>query len=306
MKIPFILPFLLLFLTNDMHNNNLVIMDNNQQLAFVNKLDYRIPYLEGPFINSEKYLQLLNKIDEQIYQPPKNATLDSHGNIVASQEGYSLDRKAFSSLFYQYYSGQNMTRIHVPKKPIYPEVDDETLASIKVKLIGRYVTYYRPTNKERSQNIFLSAKAINNHVVFPGERFSFNGVVGKRTKAKGYLPAPEIVEGELSEGIGGGICQVSSTLFNAVDNAGVKITERYSHSRNVAYVPSGRDATVSWNGPDLAFKNNYHQPILIRAKAYHGTLVIQIYSSDTIHPQKRNIPGASEQIPKEVSNPYLH
>ena len=84
------------------------------------------------------------------------------------------------------------------------------------------------------------------------------------------MPAKIIVRGEFSEGIGGGICQISSTLYNAVDRAGLKIVERYSHSRSVPYVPPGRDATVNWGGPDFSFKNNYNQPILIRAQALPG------------------------------------
>lgn len=91
-----------------------------------------------------------------------------------------------------------------------------------------------------------------------------------RTPDKGYMKAPVIVRGELSEGVGGGICQVSSTLFNAVDRAGLEIVQRYSHSRRVPYVPPGRDATVSWGGPDLRFQNKYNQPVLIRAKQHGG------------------------------------
>src|SRR5690606_24482567 len=114
------------------------------------------------------------------------------------------------------------------------------------KLIGQYVTYYNSRNKNRSHNISLAAKSINNYVLFPGEVFSFNKVVGQRTISKGYMRAKVIVRGEFSEGIGGGICQVSSTLYNAADHAGLKIMQRYSHSRSVPYVPPGRDATVNW------------------------------------------------------------
>ncbi|WP_235715677.1 VanW family protein [Alkalihalobacillus hemicellulosilyticus] len=124
---------------------------------------------------------------------------------------------------------------------------------------------------------------MNNYVVFPGETFSFNHVVGKRTIERGYLPAPIIIRGELSEGVGGGICQVSSTLYNAVDYAHMKIIERYSHSKRVPYVPPGRDATVSWYGPDFTFQNNYNQPILIRSFIYGGQLTISLFSSDDIN-----------------------
>src|SRR5699024_5189614 len=171
------------------------------------------------------------------------------------------------------------TKLDVPKRPVYPEVDSELLANIHEEKIGSYVTKFKPENKERTHNIVLAAEAINNYVLFPDETFSFNEVVGKRTEAKGYKRAPVIVKGELAEDIGGGICQVSSTLYNAVDLRGVEMVARYSHSREVPYVPPGRDATVSWYGPDFVFKNHFHQPILIQAKAKDGNMIINIYSS---------------------------
>jgi vancomycin resistance protein YoaR len=189
----------------------------------------------------------------------------------------------------------------VPLSEIYPKVDSELLADIRIQQIGQYVTYFNSYNKSRSHNIFLAAKAIDNHVIFPNETFSFNKVVGKRTLEKGYLRAPIIVKGELSEGVGGGICQVSSTLYNAADRAGLKIVERYSHSRNVPYVPSGRDATVSWYGPDFRFQNQYNQPILIRAKRIGGTMIVTLYSSDVINYEPRVVPSAESQLPKEIN-----
>lgn len=185
-------------------------------------------------------------------------------------------------------------------KKVYPNVDSELLSQIRVKKIGQYTTYFNSNNKERSHNLLLSSKAINNHVIFPGETFSFNQVVGKRTKEKGYLRAPVIVKGELSEDIGGGICQISSTLYNAVDRAGLTITERYSHSKRVAYVPPGRDATVSWYGPDFRFTNKYNQPVLIRSQIYGGTASVSIYSSEDINVTPRKIPHASKMLPEEV------
>jgi vancomycin resistance protein YoaR len=165
------------------------------------------------------------------------------------------------------------------------------LGNIQSKRIGRYITSFNLSNKERTNNIKLATIAINNTVLFPGETFSFNKVVGKRTAGKGYLRAPVIIRGSFSEDIGGGICQVSSTLFNAVDNAGLHIIQRFSHSRKVNYIPPGRDATVSWYGPDFVFKNKYNQPILIQAKTLGNKLIIKIYSSDVIEYRPKNVPS---------------
>ena len=180
--------------------------------------------------------------------------------------------------------------IEIPIHPVYPKIDSELLADIRSVRIGRYITSFNSSNKNRSTNIDLAAEAINNHVVFPGETFSFNRVVGKRTVEKGYEKAKVIVRGEYAEDIGGGICQVSSTLFNAVDSAGLKIVQRFSHSRNVSYIPPGRDATVSWYGPDFEFKNIYNQPIIIQARTMGNLLVIKIFSSDVIEYQPKKVP----------------
>lgn len=195
--------------------------------------------------------------------------INDQGRIVPGKVGYSLSRKGFKEQFYAYFYGDGPSTIEVPELNVYPKVDSELLSHIRTQRIGQYVTYFNSGNKSRTHNISLAAKAIDNHVVFPNETFSFNKVVGMRTPDKGYMKAPVIVRGELSEGVGGGICQVSSTLFNAVDRAGLEIVQRYSHSRRVPYVPPGRDATVSWGGPDLRFQNKYNQPVLIRAKR-HG------------------------------------
>jgi len=156
----------------------------------------------------------------------------------------------------------------------------ETLDLLQTRgqLLSSYTTYFDPTNTHRAHNIQLSSNAINGHVVNVGEVFSFNQVVGERTLERGYKPAPEIVKGEYTEGIGGGICQTSSTLFNAVDAAGLRVIERVSHSHVVTYVPIGRDATVSWREPDFKFQNQLNAPIKISSKTQDGKITVAIYA----------------------------
>src|SRR5699024_4552430 len=151
-----------------------------------------------------------------VSKSPIDASFDENGAIVEEIPGIRLDREEFLTSFLKYFYGGKSTTIEIPKLIYYPRVSSELLAEISVNRIGHYTTYYDENNVERSHNILLSTLAINNHVIFPGEEFSFNQVVGERTKEKGYQKAPVIVKGELAEDIGGGICQVSSTLFNAV------------------------------------------------------------------------------------------
>ncbi|MBK5446161.1 VanW family protein [Peribacillus sp. TH24] len=259
-----------------------------------------MPFLDVPMMDVDKYNQLIEKIDRHVYQEPVNATIDKNGNILPGRVGYKLYHQAFKEQFFSFLYGRREQKVEVPLLAIHPKVDNELLAQIRVNKIGEYRTYFNVNNKNRYNNISLATDAINNYVVFPEETFSFNQAVGKRTVNKGYLPARVIVKGEFSEGVGGGICQVSSTLYNAIDNAGLQIIRRYSHTRHVPYVPPGRDATVSWYGPDFRFKNKYNQPILIRATTQEGTVSISVYSSDMINNETRKVPYASSQILKEA------
>ncbi|WP_052504415.1 VanW family protein [Rossellomorea aquimaris] len=258
-----------------------------------------VPLVDEPLINEKRYEELVSKVQNRVYNPPQNAYINENNQIVTEKAGYKLHERRFRDLVHSFLFSKGSINTQAPLMTLHPKVDSEVLSQIRTQLIGRYVTYFNKHNEERSQNIALATEEINNTVVFPGEVFSFNGVVGKRTKEKGYKKAPVIVKGELSEDIGGGICQVSSTLFNAVDQAGVKILERYHHSKRVPYVPQGRDATVSWYGPDFTFRNAYNQPLLIRAKVIGGQVVISIYSSDLINVKKRKVPSASQELSTE-------
>ncbi len=286
---------MLFFSVQQFHpQDNLYVTYNGNPIATVNRAEYSLPLLGVPTLNTKKYTDFLTYLEEQVYEESKDAKIDKTGEIVKEQVGVKLDRYKFTKLFYSRFFGKG-DFIEVPVERIYPRVDSELLSTIRVKKIGQYVTHFNSSNKERSTNIVLSAAAIDSHVLFQNETFSFNKIVGKRTAARGYQPAPEIIRGELIEGIGGGICQTSSTLFNAVDLAGVEIIKRYSHSKRVGYVPPGRDATVSWYGPDFLFKNTYNQPILIRAKVHGGTLIVTVYSSEDINYTPRKITPKKEK-----------
>lgn len=282
--------------------DDLTLIHEKEPIMTINRSDISAPMpgVGFPLVDTMKLQTVTDQLNQQIHREAVDAVLNDHGQIVPEQAGIELNKIAFENHFYTYFYQKGPSSLEVPVRTLYPRVDSELLAQIKTRMIGHYVTYFNSRNKERSHNIFLAAEGINNQVVFPGETFSFNQRVGNRTKEKGYLPAPIIVKGELSEGIGGGICQVSSTLFNAVDRSGLRIVQRYSHSKRVPYVPPGRDATVSWYGPDFSFKNEYNQPILIRAKVQSGMMIVFIFSSDDINVKSKQIPKTSNQLPPEI------
>lgn len=175
---------------------------------------------------------------------------------------------------------------------INPPVDAEYLESIMYQTrLGSYSTNYSGSSGARSNNIVRACESLNGVELLPGEEFSYDQTLGQRTAAAGYLPAPVYVVrgGEtVSEmDYGGGICQVSSTLYCAALNAGLEITERHSHSKPVGYVPAGMDATVSWQSVDLKFVNNTEYPIRIAASAGGGIVTTSFYGSTASEPNFR-------------------
>ena len=147
-------------------------------------------------------------------------------------------------------------------------------------IIATHTTYFDDQASNRTQNIKVSARKIDNTVIKPGEVFSFNQIVGPRTKKRGFKEAIEIVNNKYVTGVGGGVCQVSSTLYNSVLLAGLKIIEREHHSRPVNYVPLGRGATVYYNLIDFKFKNNFSNPLMIMSKVVNDQLTITLLGTD--------------------------
>lgn len=269
----------LLFIMPVHSTNQLTLTYEGKVIDHVQREELMIPF-HPLFMDETKVESYINKIEPLVYSKPKDAYIDDYGDIIPEIHGHELNKEKFRTLLVDHFHHNNTTSFEIPVRALYPRIDSELLSHVRSKRIGLYTTYFNNNNHQRTHNIQLATRAINNVVLFPGEVFSFNRIVGKRTEQKGYLKAPVIIKGEISEGIGGGICQVSSTLFNAVDQIHVKIIERYSHSKQVPYVPPNRDATVSWYGPDFVFKNPHHQPLLIRAKTSYGKLIIEIYSSE--------------------------
>jgi len=139
---------------------------------------------------------------------------------------------------------------------------------------GRYTTEFDEGMKERSHNLRLACEVVDGVILKVGEEFSFNKHVGLATAEKGYLPAKIFINGKEAMGLGGGICQLSSTLYNAAEGAGMTVLERHAHSRRVYYVPVGRDAATAYGGVDLRFRNDLPYVVRLRASAVDGKNVV--------------------------------
>lgn len=168
--------------------------------------------------------------------------------------------------------------INVPLVDVPATVTTESINSLAFdNVIGECTTNYNPGEKNRSANLAAAAKALDCKVLRPGEIFSFNGTVGPREAGTGYKDAYVIINGEYVQGTGGGVCQVSSTLYNAVLLSNLGVVERMPHEVAVNYVPAGQDATVNYPNIDFKFKNTSDGLLYLRSEAAAGKLTIRIW-----------------------------
>lgn len=166
-------------------------------------------------------------------------------------------------------------------------------------LRSKFYTSYENSSENRKSNIKLASKLLNDFFLDVGEEFSFNQVVGERTEKRGFKNAKIIVNGEFIDGVGGGVCQVSTTLYNAVLLAGLKVTEYHPHSLSVSYVSPSFDAMVSFGSADLRFINNTKSPIIINAYAKENRLTVYITGEKSIYRYER-LSEIIEEIPFKI------
>ena len=145
------------------------------------------------------------------------------------------------------------------------------------RLLGSAETQILDTDEDRIYNIRLAAEAVDGAKVLPGEVFSFNAVVGPRTEAEGYREATVLVGDDKESDCGGGVCQLSTTIYQAAEASGMKILERHDHKKDVGYAPIGVDAAVDYETLDMRFCNGGEQAVLVRASVSDGSVRVQIY-----------------------------
>jgi vancomycin resistance protein YoaR len=246
-------------------------------------------------IDKRKLALKLDQIREEVDQPasPAKFTKRKLGtDIVPERVGNLIDTEKVVSWFKDDQTVKSM--LNQPRK--LPMIEDkptfvkEDLENVDKELIGTFTTNMGATSGARVTNIRVASKTITEMVLRPGEQFSWNGYVGNTTADKGYQPAGAIVNKKLVMDYGGGICQVSSTLFNAVEKAGLKVIERSSHSLPVGYVPPGRDATIAYPYKDFKFANNLDKPIVIKVDASSHLVTVKVYS----------VPGAKALTKQEM------
>ena len=245
-------------------------------MYLLNNLDYNNTIINIPVEEKVASTLDINKIHEEISKEPQDAYYTTNPYVVHPHvDGidFAITMEEATDIFNNYEDSCS-----IPLKVISPDVTTNDIGPEAFPdLLGSYSTTYSTRNANRSTNIRLASQKVNGTVIMPGEVFSYNTTVGKRTAAAGFKSAAVYAGGEVTTGIGGGICQVSSTLYNAVLLANLEIVERSNHGFNPGYVPAGRDATVSWGGPDFKFKNNRTYPVKIICSGTGGTINFNIF-----------------------------
>lgn len=219
----------------------------------------------------------IEKVHTEIYKEPKDAYYTQDPFTVYPSEN-GLDFKVSIEEANNILGDQTADEYTIPLKVLYPNVTTNMIGSEAFPdLLSSFSTKYSVRATARTTNLKLAASKINGTVLMPGETFSYNKVVGARTIAAGYKEAPIYVSGEVVDGLGGGICQITSTLYNAVVYANLDIVERTNHQFVPSYVTASRDATVVYGSLDFKFKNNRNYPIKINCSVSGGIANFQIF-----------------------------
>ena len=210
---------------------------------------------------------------------PVDAVLNETDYTITHEVlGYGFDLDALKELVAAAGEGETITLsfTYLPAALTWKAID----ATLFKDLLGSVSTNHT-NDSNRNTNLKLACKALNGKLIRPGETFSYNETLGERTREKGYKPAGAYMAGKTVETVGGGICQVSSTLYYACLKADLEIVERTAHGYTVSYMPLGMDATVSWGSLDYKFKNNTDHPIRIEAWVSGGQVHVKLWGTDT-------------------------
>jgi vancomycin resistance protein YoaR len=273
------------------YSNKTFIIDRNENsnLLTFSPGDEKVVNGSGVYlkvdINKDKVNDLVSSYAKVINTQAKDATLGAtDGNIVVvtqAVEGREVDGNALTDLIIKSISEGQPDSLTIPVNVIKPKIADD-FGNLGIKeLIGTATTSFAGSPSNRVHNIAVGANALNSQLIKPGDEFSTLKLLGNIDAAHGYLPELVIKDAKVLPEDGGGLCQVSTTLFRAVLNAGLNVTERQNHSLRVSYYepPVGLDATIYSNHPDFKFKNNTNNWILVQSRLVGNEITFNLYGS---------------------------
>jgi len=240
------------------------------------------PVLEA-YIAAEDVSASVLPMVAQVGRPARDASFKVSGGsvtIVPAEDGLQADADDLAVRLSSVLTGAGEPRAELTMRRVEPEITTAEAQSMGiVERLSTFTTEYAASNRPRVNNIHTLADALDGALIPPGGTFSFNDTIGPRTAEKGYQEANAIVNGKLVPQLGGGICQVGTTIFNTVFFSGLPVVERRNHSQYISSYPTGRDASVSWGGPDLKFKNDTPNWVLVATGYTNSTVTISLYGT---------------------------
>ncbi len=270
-------------------------------------------------IDAKGLAPLLKAVSEKVDRVPRNASFTTNGknaHIKPDRPGLKVNAAITATNIVAAGTGEKeQARVGVTRKEASFTTEDAKKLGINVRLFTKPITTLMGgSSANRIHNVHLLADMLDGRIVKAGQAFDFNKAIGQRTTARGFLVGQQIENGQLVPAIGGGVCQVVTTLYDAAFYAGLKVTDRRNHDFYLSHYPLGMDATVSWGGPEFRFVNTLKHAILIKTSYTNSTMSIQLYGtregitvtqktsakSGFTSPRERRIPDASVAPGEEV------
>jgi vancomycin resistance protein YoaR len=237
-----------------------------------------------PLFDSTRLAQLLDPVVGPWKRSPVDAGFEVDGArawVVPARPGLGLDGAAATVAVTTASHRRTGRTAALRLRAVPAELTTAEAQALGIReRVSSFTTEMGPSSANRIYNVHLMADYIDGTVIRPGETFSFNRSVGPRTAERGFREGQMIVGSLLLPAVGGGVCQTATTLFNNAFELGLPILERHNHSFYISHYPMGRDATVSWGGPDFSFRNDMENALLIKASYTDSTLTFTFYGAD--------------------------
>lgn len=293
-----------------------VMPDFRRSLAAARRSFFQHGYKNVPLkvsLQEDIFEKASAEIETQVKKAPLDAEFlikEGRVSIAPHKLGRILDRENFRLLLMEDIEGL-LNVIVLPFITVDPEISTKSLESYPpLSLVSNFSTSFVDSN-DRGHNIKLAGEKFRVYTVWPSETFSFNEITGERSPKNGYRKAPVMMDGRLVDDYGGGVCQVSSTLYVAALKANFSIVERHNHGLPVSYIPMGLDATVSYGFLDLKMKNPHKTPYVIHCETKEGVLSFSLFGNvtgETVSIESRCLgeyPGENGTDPETYRSRYL-
>ncbi|MBZ9623370.1 VanW family protein [Clostridium sp. FP2] len=281
------------------YGKNLNLFDKYKVIKNPTAHQYNLKFIYDP-APIKKFISTIKKEIEIGSKDASISLINDNFQIIPDKKGIKLLDDKLEKIILSNVNGNINSKDIVesaPTEKVLANITSDKLENIDAK-ISSFSTSYTSSDSARSTNIELSAKSINSKLLMPGETFSFNKTVGNSSTDRGYKLAPVIVGKKLELASGGGVCQVSTTLYNAILRANISSVERYKHSLHSSYIGVGMDATIAYGILDYRFKNTHSYPIYIEAITQNKNVTFNVYSNSSLNNKKYEI--VNEVVGKNV------